>query len=586
MGSKVSYPYQDSALSIEQRVADLLSRMTLQDKAGLMFHDMIIVGPGGTLTGADNHIRRPATVDAVQGLRMNHFNVLGPLGDTRDFAQWHNRVQELALQTPLGIPISLSTDPRHAFTSNLGTAAAAGTLSQWPETLGLAALRDPAVVERFADIARQEYVAAGLRVALHPQIDLSTEPRWARTSGTFGEDADLTSELGAAYIRGFRGSDWHSGVSTMAKHFPGGGPQKDGEDPHFPYGKEQVYPGGRFDYHLQPFLAALEAGVTQIMPYYGVPVGTEYEEVAFGFNRGIITDLLRERLGFDGIVCTDWNLLVDGEFLGEPMEARAWGIESLSTHDRALRAIEAGVDQFGGESHPELLIDLVSQGRLPESRLDESVRRLLAEKFRLGLFDNPFVDVEHAVATVGRSDFVEAGRAAQRAALVRLTESSGSAALPLAPGLRVYTEGLDDGEAARLGTVVGSPAEADVAVLRLRAPFEPRPGRFESMFHAGSLEYPADELDRVLAVCEAVPTIVDVYLDRAAVLTEIASVAAVLIVDFGAEDAALVDVLLGAATARGRLPFDLPRSMAAVEASAEDAPFDTADPLFRFGAGL
>jgi beta-glucosidase len=581
-------PYGDPTLPIKQRVEDLLARMTLEDKAGLLFHDMTVVGEGGAPMGIPNMIGKPASEEAILDLRMTHFNVLGSATDTREFALWHNRLQDLARRTPLGIPVSLSTDPRNAFASNPGTAAAAGAFSQWPEPLGLAALRDPELVERFADIARQEYVAAGFRVALHPQIDLATEPRWARIGMTFGEDADLTSELVAAYIRGFRGPQRDSSsVSTMTKHFPGGGPQKDGEDPHFPYGREQIYPGGHFNYHLKPFVAAIAAGATQMMPYYGMPVDTEYEEVAFGFNKGIITGLLRERLGFEGIVCTDWQILTDGTFMGEPMLARAWGVEHLTPHERALKALDAGVDQFGGESCPQLVIDLVRDRRLAETRLDVSVRRLLAEKFALGLFENPYVDVEHAVATVGRPDFIEAGQHAQRAALTRLTESTdGPASLPLRDGLTVYVEGFTTDAHHRLGTVVDSPEDADVAILRLQAPFEARPGHFEGFFHAGSLEFPEAERNRLVSLCRTTPTIVDIYLDRPAVLPEIVEAAAALVVNFGASDAALVDVLTGLAVARGRLPFDLPSSSAAICASASDAPFDTINPLFRFGDGL
>ncbi len=215
-------------------------------------------------------------------------------------------------------------------------------------------------------------------MALHPQVDLATEPRWARQSATFGEDPDLTSRLGAAYIRGFQGSELGpDSVATMTKHFPGGGPQKDGEDPHFPYGREQVYPGGQFETHLKPFEAAFDAGTSQIMPYYGMPVGTEYEEVGFGFNKSVITGLLRERYGFDGIVCTDWGLISDGEIGGQPFPARAWGVEHLSPRERMRKVLDAGADQFGGESIPDLLIDLVRSGELAEERLDVSARRLL-----------------------------------------------------------------------------------------------------------------------------------------------------------------------------------------------------------------
>ena len=298
-------PYQDPALSPEQRAEDLLSRMSLEDKAGQLFHSQIGMGPGGALADADPAFGLPSTEEFVLGRRMTHFNLLGVVEDPRLVASWHNRLQDLAASTPLGIPITLSTDPRHHFTDNPGTAFNAGAVSQWPEPLGLAALRSAELVARFADIARQEYLALGFRLALHPQVDLATEPRWSRIAATFGEDADLTSELAVAYVRGLQGADiGPASVSTMTKHFPGGGPQLDGEDPHFAYGREQVYPGNNLEYHLKPFAAVIEAGGSQIMPYYGMPAGTELEPVAFGFNHGVITGLLRERFGFDGIVCT------------------------------------------------------------------------------------------------------------------------------------------------------------------------------------------------------------------------------------------------------------------------------------------
>jgi beta-glucosidase len=585
---RVTAPYRDPQLPVAQRVEDLLQRMSVEDKAGLMFHDMVVIGPGGSLVGADNMIGRPATADAVAGLRMNHFNLLGSPGSVRDLVGWYNRVQEVAAATGLGIPVSLSTDPRHAFSNNPGTAASAGAFSAWPESLGFAALRDPDLVERFGDCARQEYLAGGFRVALHPQIDLATEPRWARIGMTFGEDAGLTSSLVRAYIRGFQGERLGpESVATMTKHFPGGGPQRDGEDPHFAYGREQVYPGGQQEYHLRPFLAALEAGTSQIMPYYGMPVGTAWEEVGFAFNRPVISGLLRTELGFDGIVCTDWGLITDSVFAGEPMPARAWGIEELSPAERVQRALQAGVDQFGGEGCPELVVGLVRSGAVSEDRLDVSARRLLREKFVLGLFDATPLDLEHALATIGRADFVAAGAAAQRASITRLTAAAeGPAALPLAPDLAVYVEGFGVDGAGRLGRLVADPAEADVAVLRLQAPFEPRPGKFESFFHAGSLEFAAEERDRLLDICATVPTVVDLYLDRPAVVPELAGAAAALLVNYGAVDDALVDVLLGVAQARGRLPFDLPSSTAAVEASRSDVAFDTAEPLFRFGDGI
>ena len=581
-------PYQDSSNSVENRVEDLLARLSVQDKAGLMFHDIIMIGPGGQLISSDSTFGRPATEVAIRDMRLNHFNLAGQVDDVRELVAWHNRVQELALATGPGIPVTLSTDPRHAFSNNPGTEALAGAFSQWPQSLGFAALGDAALMERYADIARQEYLAAGIRVALHPQIDLATEPRWARIGMTFGEDADLTSRLVTAYIRGFQGAELGSAsVATMTKHFPGGGPQQDGEDPHFAYGREQVYPGGQIEYHLKPFRAAIAAGTSQIMPYYGMPVGTDWEEVGFAFSHGVITDLLRNELGYDGIVCTDWGLISDSVIMDQPMPARAWGVEHLSELDRAQKIIDAGCDQFGGESRPELVVELVRAGRVTEERIDQSVRRLLREKFVLGLFDQPFLDVDRAVATIGRADFVAEGEAAQRAAVVWLTAAdSGPATLRLGTDQAVYSENISSAAAARLGRVVDDPAGADLAVLRLNAPYEPRPGGFESFFHAGSLEFPAAERDRIVAICERVPTIIVLFLDRPAIVPEIAEAAAALLVEFGARDDAVVDVLLGEAQARGRLPFDLPSSTKAVTDSRSDVPYDTANPLFRFGDGI
>ncbi|HBR89992.1 MAG: beta-glucosidase [Microbacterium sp.] len=555
--------------------------MTMAEKAGLFFHTMIAIGD---LDEDNPAFGLPAPRELVAGRHMSHFNLLGAAPTGRQMAEWHNALQELAASTRLGIPVTLSTDPRHSFSDNPGAAIMAGPFSQWPETMGLAAIGDEELVERFADIARQEYTAVGLRVALHPQVDLATEPRWARQTATFGEDADLAGRMGAAYIRGFQGEAFGVGsVSTMTKHFPGGGPQKDGEDPHFAYGREQVYPGGMFEHHLKPFEAAFQAGTRQVMPYYGMPVGTEHEEVGFGFNRSVITGLLRERYGFDGLVCTDWGLITDAEILGTPFPARAWGVEHLTPSERMMRVLDAGVDQFGGETCTALLVELVAAGEVAEERLDVSARRILREKFELGLFEQPFVDVAAADEIVGRADFRAAGEAAQRAAITLLADSG---VLPLPTGRRLYVEGVDPEIAARYGTVVATPAEADVAVLRLRAPFEERGSTFENFFHAGSLAFPDDVIAHVREVAQAVPTVVDVLLDRPAILTPIVEDVAALTANWGASGAALFDVLTGVAEPQGRLPFDLPRSMAAVERSRPDVPFDTVDPLFRFGHGL
>ncbi|MBD0708166.1 MULTISPECIES: glycoside hydrolase family 3 protein [unclassified Streptomyces] len=576
MSTETTFPYQDPTLSVDQRVEDLLGRLPIEDKAGLMFHPLGSTAPDLAEPG---HFGMPSMATFLER-RINHFNILW-VKTARELAAWHNHIQRTVLSRPLGIPVTVSSDPRHSFTDNPATALMAGPFSQWPEPLGFAAIGSPELVRRWADTVRREYVAVGIRVALHPQIDLATEPRWARISTTFGEDADLTSKLAVAYVRGIQGEEVGTeSVSAMAKHFPGGGPQLNGEDPHFPYGREQVYPGDNFDYHLAPFKAVIDAGVAQMMPYYGMPVGTEHEEVGFGFNKGVITDLLREKLGYDGVVCTDWGILAN----------TCWGVEELTYEERMVKSLDAGVDQFGGEFRPQVLVDLVKAGKVTEERVDAAARRLLREKFRLGLFDHPYLDEEAAEAIVGGAEARAEGLSAQAASYVLLANAAeGPARLPLAPGgLKVYAEGLSAEALGDRATLVATPEEADVAVLRLSAPFEPRgeEGTLESFFHAGSLDFPAEETERVRRICATVPTLLDVYLDRPAILTDVASGAVSLTVNFGAAESAFVKVLFGEERPQGSLPFDLPSSMAAVEASRSDMPFDTADPLFRFGHGL
>jgi beta-glucosidase len=582
-------PYEDSRRPLDERVEDLLAQMTLEEKAGLMFHTIAGVNPNGSLNPPSDGPFRTAISELVVERLMNHFNVHA-LPEPRLAAIWHNRVQELAESTRLGIPVTISSDPRHAFSNNPATSFRAGAFSQWPEPIGLAATGDAALVEQFGDIARQEYLALGIRVALHPMADLATEPRWARINGTFGEHAELSARLTAAYIRGFQGPTLGpQSVACMTKHFPGGGPQKDGEDPHFPYGREQVYPGNNFDYHLIPFAAAFAAGTAQIMPYYGMPIRTPYEEVAFGFNKDVITGLLRQQYGFDGVVCTDWGLLTDNEIAGQIMQARAWGVEHLSRPERVKKALDAGVDQFGGEACPEVVVALVRSGQIAEARIDESVRRLLRDKFRLGLFDNPYVDPDAAAQIVGSAPFKAAGELAQRKAIVLLKNGAIHAhpTLPLHGRLKLYIEQIDSDVAAQYGEVVANVEQADLAILRLQAPFEPREGNFlERMFHAGDLDFKEPEKHRILSILQKVPTIIDIYMDRPAVIPEIADGSAALLANFGASDAAVLDVIFGRFIPSARLPFELPSSMAAVRGQKEDMPFDSENPLFPFGHGL
>ncbi len=597
-GNGVMDPYEDPRRPVEERVEDLLGRLSLEEKVGLMFHTVIEAGADGGVLEAPGKISKSPTSDVVLRKHLSHFNV-HELRDARQAARWSNALQRVAERTPHGIPVTVSTDPRHAFIENAGVSFAAGSFSQWPEPLGLAALRDEDLVRRFADIARREYRAVGIRAALHPTLDLATEPRWARQAGTFGQDPALAGDLGVAYLEGFQGSAdlGPDAVSCVTKHFPGGGPQQDGEDAHFPYGREQVYPGGRFADHLAPFPRAIAAGTAAIMPYYGMPVGLEIdgepiEQVGFGYNRQVVTGLLREKLGFDGVVLTDWELVNDNHVGDQVLPARAWGVEHLDPSGRMELILEAGADQFGGEECVDLLLDLVRCGRVTEARIDESARRLLRVKFRLGLFDDPFVDEDAAVATLGSEEFRRAGHEAQaRSVTVLRNEVPGgreAAVLPLRPGTRVYAEGVGDDALTGAGLVpAASPDGAEVALVRLAAPFEHRDDLFlEAWFHQGSLDFPPGLVTRIERIAAHCPVVLDVSLDRPAVLTPLVPVCAGITATYGSSAVALLDALTGLTPPRGRLPFDLPRSMEVVRRHPEDIPGFGAEALFRFGDGM
>ncbi|RYO76086.1 hypothetical protein DL766_002291 [Monosporascus sp. MC13-8B] len=578
-------PYRDASRGVDERVEDLLHRMTVAEKAGQLFILQLDMGPNGELDEGDVAAHRNRTDTLIGEFFVSHFHISGTVEDATERAEWYNRVQKRALETRLGIPVTLATDPLHRYSETTDSG-----LSQWPGTLGLAALRDARLVRQFADVARQEYTAIGLRTALHPQIDLVTEARWARSSNTFGEDADLTAELLVAYIKGFQGNEiGPQSVSTVTKHFPGSGPLEDGEDSHFAYGKNQTYPGDNFEYHLKPFRAAIKAGARQIIPAYGRPVGTKYEEVGFGFNKEIVTGLLKEELGFDGIVVADWNLITDFFVEGEGWHpARAWGLEDATELERTIRILDAGADIIGGESRVDLIQQLVREGIVSEERLDASVRKLLREKFLLGLFDNPFVDAEEAGRIVGNEDFVRQGNDAQRRSYTLLTNKNQILPLrDLAAETKFYVEGVNAALIEDRGfAVVEQPEEADYALLRLVAPYEPRSGVLEAGLHAGSLEYSVEERARQAAIYAAAPSIVDINLDRPVAIPEIAEQAAALLASYSSSTEAFLDVVFGVAEPEGELPWDLPRSDAAVENSMEDVPYDTRDPVFKFGHGL
>ncbi len=606
--------YEDWRRPIEERVNDLVAQMTTEEKAGLMVGPTLSAGPGGAVNEQAAYgvnpfnpgpvmLNVPATTEAINRRHIRQFINRENL-PARTMANWLNGVQQIAEGSRLGIPVVFVTNPRNQYGAQnaFGFIEAGSAFSQWPGPLGLAAMRDTALVEEFARIAAQEYVSVGIRGAYHPTADVATEPRWNRFRETFGEDAKLTTEIITALVRGFQGDKLtaHS-VALTTKHFPGAGPADDGLDAHFPYGKNQVYPGKNLEYHLQPWKAAIAAGTAMIMPYYAVPKGMTSEDLGMAYNKEIITDLLRNKLGYAGVINSDTGIST-----GMP-----WGVENLSVKDRYKKAIEAGVDRIGGDATPELIVELVKSGALTEARIDESARRIMRVHFGLGLFENPYANPDEAERTIRKKEFQDKADLAQRKSIVLLKNAKDI--LPLKKGVRMYVEGLDASVAAQYGYVsTNNPDDADVCIVRVSATGgggrgqgggrggagggRPGSGGPGGGFAGGGrpggggqpvdLTIPAARLSPIRALMQKKPTIIVMQFDSPYVIPELANESAALLATFGVTDEALFDVLMGKFNPTGKLPFELPSSMDAVREQLEDLPYDSKAPLFKFGAGL
>jgi beta-glucosidase len=628
-------PYEDWRLAVDQRVADLVAKMTLEEKAGLMIHSSLagFTGPngevlglpatgqrgGGARGGADaappnrafegsanpNNVEPMGSANPTQLIserQIRYILVRPNAGESPDItATFHNGLQEMAEASRLGIPIVFSTDPRHGVTRGgapgPGGAPAAAparpTMSQWPDELGLAVGRDAEEVRKFGQIAAKELRAIGIQCLLGPMADLITEPRWNRINGTFGEDPDLVTAYTKAIVEGFQGRQLGpESVMTVTKHFPGDGPVKDGYDGHNYYGKWYIYPGNQFDLHLRPFKAAFEAGSGGVMTAYGIPVGRD--TVAIAFSKAMVTDLLRTKLGFKGLVVTDWN------------HSMPWGVEKLSEKDRQKLTVLAGVDQIGGNNDPAVIVANAKDGATPVALIDAAAKRALKATFQLGLFENPYVDPDRALATVGRTEFVAAGYAAQQRAVVLLKNSDDL--LPAPPGKKIYVEGIARDVAAAYGTVVDDPKAADLAILRVAspsttypyggafagggargaaapAPMPPLPTYGITLAYGNAANFAVlDGIKKVAA--SGTKTVVIVNMDKPAILTEFIDTVAGVYGAFGPGDAALLDVVFGKARVTGKLPFDVPSDMPSVMGQAADVPFDMVAPMFTFGFGL
>jgi beta-glucosidase len=448
--------YEDWRLPVEQRAKDLARKMTIEQIAGLMLysiHQTIPAQDSGF--GMSTYNGKPfsqsgatpwdLTDDQKRFLKDDNLRhvLLMTVQNPETAAKWNNEMQAFLEGIDLGIPGNSSSDPRHAATSDAEFNAGGGIISMWPRELGLAATFDPNQVKQFGEIASAEYRALGIGTALSPQIDLASEPRWFRLGMTFGEGTVLVTDLARAYIDGFQtstGKDeiadgWgYKSVNAMVKHWPGGGPEEGGRDGHWAFGKFAVYPGNNFEEHLKPFTegAFRLNGKTQqasaVMPYYTISYnqakdGSDY---ANGFSNYIVTDLLRKKYGYDGVVCTDWLVTANEGNTPDVFAGKPWGVEKLSVAERHYLAIKAGVDQFGGNNDKGPVLEAYKMGEKEfgksymRKRFEASAVRLLKNIFRLGLFENPYLYPEESARIVGNPVFMKAGYEAQLKSTVLL----------------------------------------------------------------------------------------------------------------------------------------------------------------------
>lgn len=581
-------PYKDWRLSAEERAYDLVKRMTLEEKAGTMVH--AIPATSGTAWVAGG---KWVTEDLTALVLGSHITTLiNELStDPASMARQANQAQAIAEKGRLGIPLSFSSDPRNLSQYSPSRFVDTSNFSQWPLATGLAATGDEEIARRSGAAARQENRAVGIHIQLGPAMDLASDPRWARLNESFGRDPAVNGRMAKAYIEGVQGSshgiDQHS-VVAVAKHWVGYGANREGFDGLNHYGRHVDFRGVGMEERLQPFRSAFAANVGTVMTAYSVPpadtrlddVEPPLKRVGAAFSEQLVNQLLRRRFAYQGVVMTDWFVVDDcdddcmyGNALKHPTFkgfGTPWGVEQSSVHQRYKLALDAGVDQFGGNNEPQYIVDLVKRGEIDESRLDESVRRILLQKFKLGLFENALVDEEQAARIVGNPTVLKWAEQAQQRATVLLKNSNAILPLKTPQALKLYLVGISADAARQHGlNVVDRPELADVALMRLATPFETlHPHHVVgALQHEGSLAFTEDnqQLKQLKALAKTTPVIVSIFMDRPAIADQVIAHANAAIVDFGISDDALIALMTGTALPTGTLPFDLPGSMAEVE---------------------
>ena len=686
-------PYEDWRLIAQDRAIDLASKMTINQIAGLMLyskHQAIPASSQGFFKGTyDEKIleesgANPSDLTDQQKKFLSNDNLrhvlITSVQSPKIAAEWNNKAQSFVEGIGLGIPINISSDPRHQSRADAEfNAGSGGEISMWPTTLGLAATFNPDIVENFGNIASKEYRALGITTALSPQIDLSTDPRWLRFNGTFGENPRLATDMTRAYIDGFQNSmkntvitdGWGlESVNAMVKHWPGGGTGEAGRDAHYGMGKYAVYPGNQFEIQLTPFIngAFKLKGKTKmasaVMPYYSISYNQDTknnENIGNAFNSYIIKDLLRTKYGYDGVICTDWGVTGDQGPLDVFFGGKPWGVEHLSVAERHYKVLTAGVDQFGGNNDPQPLIAAYKMGAeemgedAMRSRFEDSAVRLLKNIIRVGLFEDPYLDLEITSSTVGKPEFLAAGYDAQLKSVVLLKNQKNI--LPLPEKSTVYVpkrftpagrnffgapipEKLEypvNMETMRkYFNISETPDIADFALVFIESP---KSGNgydktdiktngtgyvpislqyndyiavdaretslaggdplenFSNRSYQGKSQKTQNISDMTMvnatsALMGDKPVIVLINTSNPMIFTEFESNVSGIVVHFGVQNQALLDIISGNSEPSGLLPFQMPSNMTTVELQNEDVPqdmecyVDSEGNKYDFGYGL
>lgn len=634
--------YEDWRLSPAERAADLAAQLPPEYLSGLMTNGHTVNVPGissmsvsgityNGLPYAESGAEPSDICDRLREALVNFDTrqvLLAHSDGPGTIARWNNKVQELCESLPFGIPCCNSTDPRNEIkATDEYNAGSGGVCSQWPTPLGLAATFDTSVVVSFAKAVKREYLALGFHTALSPQADLATDPRWRRVPGTFGENPKLVKAMASICVHTMQPE-----VNCIIKHWPGGGTGEGGRDAHLSIGKYGVFPGRAIKTHMDAF--CLDAA--GVMPYYTVSYGQDPsgENVGNSYSSYIIDTLLRKRYDYKGIVCTDWGIVPD--YNGDPLTTggKCYGVEDLTIGERILKALEAGVDEFGGSVRASeimaawpLWCEKYGETSARE-RWESSARKILESMFRTGLFENPYVDVDQAEKVLSDPDAFAAGEEAQRRSVVMVKNH----VLPVADGAKVYIPkrqvpgvysmtgrlkkepyvgySVDTAEVARHYTIVREPAEADFALVAITEP-EGGIGYKNGQYLPISLQYspykasnaraqsiaggdPAEKsrnrgyrgryievenatdlalVQETKAAMGDKPVVVLLSTTRPVVM-EFEPWADAILVAFGVRSKAFLEIVSGAFEPTGRLPMQFPANMDTVEQQLEDTPQD------------